>query len=328
MLKHILKFALVGVAVYLLIAGGLLLWPPPGPRGVTGQATTQLDNFVQGKPLAQPAPESFFVARDGKRRLFRRYDGAGEDVLIMLHGSASDTRYLAGLSRTLTELLPLTVLTLDMRGHGPRAENRGDVAHVGQQEWDIADLIARLRAEKPTGRFLLGGHSMGGGLAIRYGAGTELPRPDRLILLAPYVDRNAPSSRTGTGGWATPFVTRFAGIEMLQRVGVHAFDGLTVLRFEMPPKARDGNETLHYSWRMLKSISPREDWKGDIARIASPVLVLAAENDPIFVPEGYREVFRPLKHAEVDVLPKVNHFELAISEETARRIADWLKRRK
>jgi alpha-beta hydrolase superfamily lysophospholipase len=273
------------------------------------------------------APGSTFKARDGATRLYRLYQGSGPDVLVLLHGSGSDSRYLAGLARALAAQSALTIVTLDMRGHGPEPGRRGDVDGADQQEQDIADLIAHLKGQGPIGRFLLGGHSIGGGLAIRYAGGREQPRPDGLVLLAPYVHRNSPAARTDSGGWATPFLTRFAGIDMLQHIGVHAFDGLQVLRFEMPARAKDGTETPVYTWRMFASVTPRADWRSDIARIACPVLVLAAENDSIFRAEGYAEVFGSLSQATVETIPAIDHFQLAVSDQVPRRIGTWLGRK-
>jgi alpha-beta hydrolase superfamily lysophospholipase len=278
-------------------------------------------------PALDAAPGSTFKARDGASRLYRLYQGSGADVLVLLHGSGSDSRYLAGLARALSAQSAITVATLDMRGHGPEPGRRGDVGWVDQQEQDIADLLAHLRGQGPLGRFFLAGHSMGGGLAIRYAAGREQPKPDGLVLLAPYIHRHSAAARPDSGGWATPFVTRFAGIDMLQRLGIHAFDGLPVLRFEIPAKAKDGTETPVYTWRMFASVTPRADWRSDIARIACPVLVLAAEHDPIFRSEGYAEVFGPSSGATVEIIPAIDHFQLAISDQAPRRIGTWLSRK-
>lgn len=214
--------------------------------------------------------------------------------------------------------------TLDLRGHGPEPVRRGDVDSVGQQEQDIADLVAALRTAKPFGRFLLGGHSIGGGLAIRYAAGREQPKPDGLVLVAPYIHRHSPAARRDSGGWAAPFIFRFAGIDMLQRIGIHVFDGLPVLRFEVPPTARDGTETPLYSWRLFTAVTPRANWRRDIARIDCPVLVLAAQQDSIFRSDGYRAVFADLPSAIVRIIPAIDHFQLVASDDVPREIADWL----
>ena len=326
MIRRSLIFVAIAFAVYVGLALALVAWPPPAEKEVTTQATGELTDLVRTGDLGQPAAPEFFVARDGAKRLYRRYLGSGPDVLVFLHGSGSDARYLARFARSIAELTGVTVVTPDMRGHGAAPGRRGDVDTVVQQEDDIADIASALRASKPFKRFLVGGHSIGGGLAIRYASGDRQPRPDALLLLAPYIHRNSPAARADSGGWATPFVLRFAGIEMLQRLGIHAFDGLPVLRFEIPPSARDGTETPLYSWRLFASVTPRPDWKADIRRIVCPVLVLGAEQDAIFRSEGYTEIFASLQQARVEIIPSINHFRLVTSLESPQRTQAWLAR--
>jgi pimeloyl-ACP methyl ester carboxylesterase len=323
---QLIEFGLIGLAIYCAIALTLLAWPV-GAAGA-GRAAAELDRLVAGGSLSEPAAPRFFAARDGARRLYRRYDEPdakpGADLLVLLHGSGSDSRYLARLARLIAATARLSVVTLDLRGHGPEPGRRGDVDAVDQQEQDIADLVAALEAEQTFGRFLLGGHSIGGGLAIRYAAAGQHPKPQGLVLIAPYVHRRSPAARPGSGGWATPFVTRFAGIEMLQRLGIHVFDRMPVLRFEIPPSARDGTETPLYSWRLFASVTPRPDWRAEIERISCPVLVLAAENDSIFRSAGYPEIFAHAPHATVDIIPDIDHFQLVVSDDLPRRISAWL----
>lgn len=316
--------ALISVAVYVAIALVLIAWPPPASVAVPERATLELGSLVAGGTLAEPAAPRHFTARDGAIRPYRLYPGSSGDVLIFLHGSSSDGRYLARLAGDVAAATGLTVVTPDMRGHGAEPGRRGDIDAVDRQEQDIADLIATLRKDGQSGRFLLGGHSIGAGLAIRYVAGRERPRPDGMVLIAPYIHRKSPAARQNSGGWATPFVPRFAGIAMLQRFGIHAFDHLPVLRFAVPPAARDGTETTLYSWRLFASVTPRPDWRNDIHSIACPVLVMAAERDSIFRSEGYREVLEPLPHASVEIIPAIDHFQLVTSPEVPRRIARWL----
>ena len=320
----LVTFAIVTVAIYLVLALVLVGWPPPGPKAVAGKATVELDNWLRGGMLVEPAPAKVFAARDGANRVYQLYHGSESDLLVLLHGSSADSRYLAQLARALAASRGLTVATLDLRGHGAEPGRRGDVDDVSQQEHDIADLVATLKSNRPYGRFLLGGHSIGGGLAIRYAAGDQQPKPDGLILLAPYIGRDLPAARPDSGGWATPFVTRFAGIEMLHRIGIHAFGGIPVIRFEVPPAAKDGTETTEYSWRLFASVTPRPDWRAEIRRIGCPVLVIAAQKDLIFRSDGYAEIFSPLQQATVEIIAGINHFQLASSDEVPRRTSIWL----
>lgn len=314
----------VTALVPLGVALALVAWPTPAEEAALAKPSQELEAFMQSAPRARPGEARYFKARDGVDRLYRQYDATGPDVLVFLHGSTGDSRYLALLAGRIAAQTGMTVVTLDMRGHGPSPVQRGDAAYVGQQEHDIADLVTSLR-DRNFKRVFIGGHSLGGGLAIRYAAGSQQPRPDGLILLAPFINQSSPAAFPGAGGWATAFMPRFVGMSILHRYGVTAFDGLPVLRFRTPPASRDGNETSLYSWRLWTSVTPRADWKTDIANLPSPTLVIGAAEDPFFRSEGYPEVFRLAGKAEVQIVPKLSHFDLVVDEGVPQRIAQWLK---
>jgi pimeloyl-ACP methyl ester carboxylesterase len=183
--------------------------------------------------------------------------------------------------------------------------------------------MASLRA-RSFKRVFVGGHSLGGGLAIRYAAGSETPRPDGLILLAPFINQGSPAAFPEAGGWATPFVPRFIGLSVLHRYGISAFDNLAVVRFRTPPASRDGTETSTYSWRLWMSATPRSDWKKEIASLSCPTLVIGAAEDPFFRSQGYPEVFKLASKAEVQIIPNLSHFHLVVDEQVVERIVKWL----
>lgn len=313
--------ALMPVCVALV----LIAWPTPAEETQLAKPSQELEAFVKAAvPQMKPGEALTFKARDGADRLYRQYDGSGPDVLVFLHGSSADSRYLAPLARRIAAQTGLTVVTLDMRGHGPSPVRRGDVNYVGQQEDDVTDLMASLRARNFK-RVFMGGHSLGGGMAIRYAAGSQAPRPDGLVLLAPFINQGSPAALPEAGGWSTAFMPRFIGLSVLHRYGISAFDGLDVLRFRVPPSSRDGTETTLYSWRLWTSLAPRADWKREIASLPCPTLVIAAAEDPIFRSQGYPEVFKFARTADVQIIPNLSHFNLVADERVVQRIATWLK---
>ncbi|MEZ5816881.1 MAG: alpha/beta hydrolase [Hyphomicrobiaceae bacterium] len=322
---HLLAVAGTSLFVYLAIALALVFWPTAPVANAGSTASAELGRFIDAGTSIAPSPALRFEARDGSQRLYRLY-GAGDDLLIFLHGSGADSRYLSTFATRLSAAAGLRIATLDMRGHGPEPVRRGDVDTVDQQEHDIADLAAILLRSAPKGRFLLGGHSMGGGLSIRYAAGAQVPRPAGLLLIAPFVHRKSPSARPGSGGWAAPRMLRFAGIEMLGRLGLRPYDHLPVIEFAIPPSAQDGNETRHYSWRLFTSVTPRDAWQTEIARLPARTLVVAAGKDVIFRSEGYQAAFATRPGAEVEVLSDLGHFDLIRSDATISAAVAWLRR--
>lgn len=111
-----------------------------------------------------------------------RGSATGEGTPIVLcHGLTASRRYVVQGSRAL-ERAGHRVILYDARGHG-----ESDPAPPGQSYGYpelIADLERVVEEEVGTGRFLLGGHSMGAHTAVGY----ALAHPDRvagLVVIGP-----------------------------------------------------------------------------------------------------------------------------------------------
>jgi alpha-beta hydrolase superfamily lysophospholipase len=93
------------------------------------------------------------------------------------------------------------VYTPDLRGHGRCPQRRGDVDYINQLVDDLADLIDFIRHGHPETKIVLGGHSSGGGLALRFAGSQYGGRAKAYLLMAPFLKYNAPTTRPNSGGW-------------------------------------------------------------------------------------------------------------------------------
>lgn len=273
-------------------------------------------------PALHPYP-----ARDGTTLHYREYgdDGEPEQVIVLLHGSGYHSAYLRPLAAGLAEHGDVRVYTPDLRGHGPAPARRGDVDYIGQLEDDLGDFLGRVRRAYPEASLLLAGHSSGGGLAIRYAGGDPQVPVDGYILLAPYIHHSAPTSADSNSDWANPKVPRLILIGMLNSIGITGLNDLTVIEFNMPEAVRDGTETLAYSYRLQKSMHPRDDYGADLAALNAPTLVLAGGDDSSFNSDAYAPLFREhTDQATVKVLEGVGHLEIINRPETRQAIQAWL----
>jgi alpha-beta hydrolase superfamily lysophospholipase len=302
----VLRFALVSAAIYLAIATALVLsqFPLAPPAGETLDFSVLSGRTGDtGGSGPETAPLQFYQARDGARLGFRRYEaadttGPGEaapaPLLVFVHGSGWHGAAYDGLARQLAATGKLTVLLPDLRGHGPDPETRGDIAYIGQFEDDIADLIALQR--KPGQKLLIGGHSSGGGLAVRYAGGDHGNGVDGAILVAPFLKHDSPAMRPASGGWAKPLTRRIIGLSMLNSVGITALNGMTAIQFRFPQEVLAGPQgssaTPAYSFRLNTSFAPRADYLADIAALP-PFLLVAGKDDEAFIPEAYEPTMRP-----------------------------------
>lgn len=250
-----------------------------------------------------------YVARDGARLAYRFYDSTSERLLVFVHGSSYHSEAYHSLAQAVSRADAAKVYLPNLRGHFMSGRRRGDVDYIGQLEDDIADLVSVARDHGQTGRVTIGGHSSGGGFAIRFAGGKHGHLVSSFLLLAPVIP-TAPSVRGGdAGGWAYLNQNRLFGLLALNAIGVTGFNGLPIIEFNKPERFWDGTETLSYSYRLNTSYHPRFDYGADIRAMGNDLLVLVGEDDEAV--DGALLEILMMEHApmaKVTVLPNVNHF--------------------
>ena len=182
----------------------------------------------------RPSPEQRFQARDNTTLVYRSYGAQASIELILLHGSGFHSAYLSRLAAEIAISGIARVWTPDIRGHGPQPQRRGDIDYIDQLEDDLADFSAWLRAMNPQAELVIGGHSAGGGLTIRFAGGSYRDTADGYLLLAPFLQYNAPTIRPQLNGWATPKTSRIVALNLLNALGIRSFNGITTLEFKLP----------------------------------------------------------------------------------------------
>ena len=180
MRMKIFTFLLVSAVIYFGIALVLVFFVKPKKPAQAGLAFNEL--FFDYTNL----PElNCFKARDNSSLNYRYYPSQSDKIIILIHGSGWHSRYFLPLAEFLSSEGLAQVFTPDLRGHGHIPERRGDVDYIGQFEDDLADFIALVRKDNPNAMLILGGHSSGGGLAIRFGGSRYGNQADAYILLSP-----------------------------------------------------------------------------------------------------------------------------------------------
>jgi pimeloyl-ACP methyl ester carboxylesterase len=322
-LRILITTILVAIVVYVGIAFAFVLISQPASpktsRPMDFSALKAID--YSGLPDLQ-----FFHTRDNIRVAYRFYPAESRNALVLVHGSAYHGRYLHDLARFVSSRDLARVYTPNLRGHYGSGGTRGTVRYIGQLEDDLADLIGTIKNREPTSKIILGGHSSGGGLAIRFGGGKHGKLADSYLLLAPFLQHDAPTTRPDAGGWAMSNVGRIIGLTMLNSIGIRYFNHMVVLQFNMPQDTRDGTETLSYSYSLMTSFSPRRDYKKDLWAISQPLLLLVGSNDETFYAEQYSEVFKGHPRGEVAILPGVGHLDIVADVRANSAVAEWLKK--
>ncbi|NRA53098.1 MAG: alpha/beta fold hydrolase [Gammaproteobacteria bacterium] len=199
-------FVPITVAIYLTIATVLILAGKPKAPDVTQSGINISEMFFDYSGLPQLQS---YVARDQTRLTYRHYPATSDKIVILIHGSGWHSQQFLPLANFISSQGLAQVYTPDLRGHGASPKRRGDIDYIGQFEHDLADFIGVIKQEHPNAMLVIGGHSSGGGLAIRFAGGEYGALADAYVLLAPFVYYNAPTTRPNAGGWAQPY-TSFA----------------------------------------------------------------------------------------------------------------------
>lgn len=271
------------------------------------------------------SPLESFKARDGAELSFRRYRADSHMHAILIHGSSAHSAYFHRFAKYLSAKNAACVYALDLRGHGPTPQRRGDIDHIGQLEEDIADLIAHVKAEVDgDARFMVGGHSSGGGTALRFGGSEYGHLASGILLLAPYLGHKAPMVKRNASGWATPNLPRIAGLLLLNGLGIERYNGSKVLEFNLPKRYHNGYETLEYSYRLMKGMHP-ENYQESLRKTKSPLLILAGTEDEAFHAVKFEAGIRPHKSdARIAYVDGGSHLGILMSDVAMTEAARWI----
>lgn len=331
-MRRVVTIVLAVLAAMALCVAGLVALDSP-PRGdaasdgsldFAGAIAVSYDDL----PELEPYP-----TRSGVPLRFRRYDGgegsSADRLIVLAHGSGWHGMQFHAMAGELARRGLGTVVVPDLRGHGPAPERRGDVDYIGQLEDDLADLIGFMKDRRGYGEVVLGGHSSGGGLVVRFAGGAHGALADRFVLLAPFLKYDAPTTRPNSGGWAHPATGRIVGLTMLNTLGITAFNHLPVISFAMPRQVVDGpygnTATTRYSFRLNQSFAPRPDYRGDLARMVQPFLLLAGAKDEAFFADRYEEVISAATSSgRYVLLPGIDHIGVTLDPAAIDAVADWI----
>lgn len=213
-------------------------------------------------------------------------------------------------------------MAIDLRGHGASGGTPGDVDYIGRYEDDLGEVIAQIRAAKPQGRVILAGHSMGGGISLRYAMKPGLPAVEGYLLLAPYLGPSSPTARTEETEMSRAFLRihlwRSLGLEVLNGVGIAAFNGLRTIFFNLPEEM----PLRSYSYRAAAGMSP-SDCGEAFEAIGQPLLLVAGSADEAFHADRYEATLRPHSKGEIVMIDGASHDGVMTDPRTLDAIRRW-----
>ncbi|WP_422374980.1 alpha/beta hydrolase [Roseibium sp.] len=323
--------SLAGVTGLVLLALVLVvtvtLWPRENPfraQGLTAkeQRAIELKNGVVFDQT-YPFRDTHFVTGDGARIAARLFGSdTAANVIVLVHGiGAAGDRWNnpAGLLATTAKI---QVVAVDLRGHNNSSGARYDVDHFGQYEDDLAEVITFLRTARPDARIWLAGHSMGGGIALRYALKQDRPRLSGYLLFAPYFGPGPTEPKTPLPDSPLHIDRlRITGLIAFNAMGLEAFNHLHVAHLNMPP------EYPSYTFRAIASglPMPPQTAEDGLAAMEGNVIIVAGDEDAAVNTAGYAEVAAPFSHVEVRIVPGHGHDSFLNDRKTHDLVAAFVK---
>lgn len=337
MFKKILKSMFVFGAVllvYFTLSLALVFWPNSLPFET-------IHNISSESKLGSISPDTKngfrFITRDGESLFVKKVGESSHTQIIFLHGIASTHKTVLKTAKLLNSKTGSQVLLPDLRGHGESGGTAFDVAYKGQYEDDLEDLILHLNERgnynKPRGqsqldrKILIGGHSMGGGIAMRYALKEHKPDVDGYLLFAPNFGEGPTQKKVGgneSHNAPIHFDTkRMIGILMLNSIGVTQLDSLPIMYFNFPP------QMMAYSYASIMSAQPirPDNTEMALASIKQPLLTIVGSEDEVFVASAYPDfIEQNTVLGETVLVDETDHMGVLYSEDAIDSAARWFNK--
>jgi non-heme chloroperoxidase len=311
----------ISVVIFFTIALSLIVINGKSKKIATTEDGLKFDELAID--YSNMKPLQTYICRDNTKLNYHHYQSQSETILILLHGSGWHSQYLFRIANYISSENISNVYTPDLRGHGKTPIRRGDIDYINQLEDDLADFIDMIKRKHPNSKIILGGHSSGGGLAIRFAGSKYNNEIDGYILLSPFLKYNAPTMRKESGGWAFARMPRIVGLSMLNGMRITLLNNLKVIDFNMPKDYRDGTETLSYSYRLNEGYAPR-NYKKDLAKMNQKLLVVVGESDESFIAEKFSTEISSYKaDAEVVLLKNTTHMGVVVGNQIGEVLSKW-----
>ncbi|PZR75512.1 MAG: alpha/beta hydrolase [Chthoniobacterales bacterium] len=305
-MKRFLISILITAAVFAAIAGLAIAFGGPGEP----PPMASINDPFEGVDFADLPKVSYCTARDGTKLAFRAYPAAGGAVkgsVVLVHGSSASGSSMHVMAKGFVAA-GYDAYTLDIRGHG-NSGTKGHIAYVGQLEDDVEDFVHATKLAQPS---TLVGFSSGGGFVLRFAGSSKQKLFSNYLLLSPFISPDAATARPGSGGWVSVGLPRIIALSVLNRIGVHAFEGLPVIRFAVA-KENAKFLTAEYSFALALDFGAERDYQANIRAVRQPLRVLVGRNDEVSFADKFAGLFKGAgKDIPVTILPGIDHISLTL----------------
>lgn len=322
---------LAGVSGLLVLAiavtAAVTLWPRPNPFRAEGLSAAQYRaiEISNGVVFEQTFPSQaiHFETSDGASIAARAFGpDTATDLIVLVHGIGAAGERWNNPAGLLASAAQAQVIAVDLRGHNHSSGVRYDLDRFGRYEDDLAEIIAALAKTRPDARIWLAGHSMGGGIALRYALKPDRPALSGYLLFAPYFGPGPTEPKVPDP--ESPLHIdrlRVTGLILFNMLGIEAFNHLPVAYLNAPP------DYPAYTFRAIASglPMPPQTAADGLAAMEGKVLVIAGDRDTAIHTPGYRQVAAPFRQVQVEILPGHGHDSFLNDPATHDRVAAFMR---
>ena len=260
-------------------------------------------------PLNKLAPLQSFRNREGLELSYRFYSTWSDRLLIFYHGIGGDSRYICALADFLSQNNFANVLTPDFRGHG---KSRAEVAHVTDPESllnDLQDLLTLVENQYPGKELFIGGHSLGGGFALKALAHPTLQKYFKGgVVVSPYLHilfQDQGSLRFNS--W------------------IHFDQKTKRLELQMPPGYRSGSETAVYDLAFFEAASLNNKTEFAALKGAPKIVTIASTGDQLSPASRYQQLL-PVEEFHLHVLQDYSHMGVVMAPAALKSISEIIQK--
>ena len=341
-IKQITITVLTLVVGYFIMIGYMVTQDDPVFANTTNHEISAKELNDLGFEQVYQSTQTFFTMRNNSKLAAQYFSHNSDLTVVVLHGILSSSYTNNRFSGLIREAANAEVYALDLRGHGASDGQPVDVDYVGQYVDDVADVVSKIKESKPNGKIIIAGHSMGGGISLRYAMKQGLPQVDGYLLFAPQLGDNSPTNsspenNTSTNNTSTNkapdsesiepentfmaiHITRLIGLALLNSLNITNWNDLPVFFFNVPA----GTPVNKYTFRSSASMSPT-DYKEGLQAIDKPLLVVVGEKDEAFNASAYKEAVLTYSSGDFLMVDGQTHNGIRHDEIAMNRVRDWVK---
>jgi len=201
------------------------------------------------------------------------------------------------------------VLTPDFRGHGKSRAEVAQGTHPESLLQDLRDLLRLLETLYPGKELWLGGHSLGGGFALKAMAHAGVKEYFQgAVALSPYLRFLFDAGEERFSSWL-----RFSAEK-------------NIFELQMPAGYQSGNEVLAYDVKYFEAASPTETDVAEVVKNCPHLAVIASTGDLLSPAARYEKIF-PGPGAPLSLLNGYSHMGQVMSPKALEDIAGILRTR-